>query len=474
MTRPFAILAASLVCAAALHAQTPASARPADSAPVAFAVDRVIAVAGERPILWSEVLEEYNTRRAQGMPIPPDSVEHRKLVERIIDELIDAEMLVQKADVEKVEVVDGDVLPDVETQLKKIRDQFKTDQEFRTALAGAGFGTPEEYRKTLIDAAKRQAVQRKLIDKMKSDGKLVRAVVSEADVIEMYERNRTTLPKRPAQVTFRQIVISPSPSAAAKARARAKVDSLLIEIQRGGNFELIAKRESMDPSNKETGGDLGWNRRGVMVPEFDRMMFALPPGVISPVVETNFGFHIIRVDKVQPSEVKARHILIIPTLDSADERRARQLGDSVATVWRAGARYDSLSARFHDPDEVKAFNDPFPRAELPGAYIEALKDLKVNEISAPFAIENQRRGTKKFVVFQLLSTVEEGMYSVGEVRERIRDQLVQERSMRRFIDGLRAESFVLRNPIPALPQTTEPEDGAPVEPVAAPPKKPEP
>jgi len=472
MTRPFAILAASLVCAAALYAQTPASDRSMASAPVPFAVDRVIAVAGDRPILWSEVLEEYNTRRAQGMPIPPDSVEHRKLVERMIDELIDAEMLVQKAVVEKVEVADGDVLPDVETQLKKIRDQFKTDQEFRTALAGAGFGTPEEYRKTLIDAAKRQAVQRKLIDKMKSDGKLVRAVVSESDVLEMYDRNRTTLPKRPAQVTFRQVVISPSPSAAAKARARVKVDSLLIEIQRGGNFELIAKRESMDASNKETGGDLGWNRRGVMVPEFDRMMFALPPGVVSPVVETNFGFHIIRVDKVQPSEVKARHILIMSTLDSADERRARQLGDSVATAWRAGARYDSLSARFHDPDEVKAFNDPFPRAELPGAYIEALATLKVNDISAPFAIENQRRSTKKFVVFQLLSTAEEGTYSVGEVRERIRDQLVQERSMRRFIDGLRADSFVLRNPIPALPQSPEPEGGAPVEPAAAPPGKP--
>lgn len=473
MTRSLATVAASLVCAAVLHAQTPANARPAAPGPVPFAVDRVIAVAGERPILWSEVLEEYNTRRAQGMPIPPDTVEHRKLVERIIDELIDAEMLVQKAAVEKVEVADGDVLPDVETQLKKIRDQFKSDQEFRTALAGAGFGTPEEYRKTLIEAAKRQAVQRKLIDKMKGDGKLVRAVVSEADVFEMYERNRTTLPKRPAQVTFRQIVISPSPSAAAKARAKAKIDSLLIEIQRGGNFELIAKRESMDPSNKETGGDLGWNRRGIMVPEFDRMMFALPPGVISPVIETNFGFHIIRVDKVQPSEVKARHILIIPTLDSTDERRARALADSVATVWRAGARYDSLSPRFHDPDEVKAFNDPFPRAELPGAYIEALKNLKVNDISSPFAIENQRRGTRKFVVFQLLSTAEEGMYSVGEVRERIRDQLIQERSMRRFIDNLRAESFVMRNPIPSLPQAAEPDPAAaPADPAAVLPKKP--
>ncbi len=453
MTRPFAFLAASLVCALALPAQTPPALRPAGAkpGPAVVAVDKVIAIAGDHPILWSEVLEEYNTRRAQGMPIPADTVEHRQLIEKIIDELIDAEILVQKAVVEKVEVTDGDVLPEVEGQLKKIRDQFKSDQEFRQALEGAGFGSPEEYRKTLIDAAKRQQVQRKLIEKMKADGKLVRALVSEGDVIEMYEKNRTTLPKRPAQVTFRQIVIGPTPTAANKAKARAKVDSLLLEIQRGGNFELIAKRESMDPSNKDTGGDLGWNRRGQMVPEFDRMMFALPPGVISPVVETSFGFHIIRVDKVQPKEVKARHILIIPALDSADERRANVLADSIANAWRSGSRYDTLSAKFHDPDEIRAFNDPFPRAELPPAYQKALEGVKVNDISAPFAIDNARRGTKKFVVFQLLSQQEEGLYSVGEVRERIRAQLVDERSMRRFIDGLRARTFVLRNPIPGLP-----------------------
>ena len=449
MTRRLALLTAVLACAATLPAQAPAARPPAG--PPVVQVDRVIAVAGDHPILWSEVLEEYNTRRAQGMKIPEDSVEHRKLIERIVDELIDAEVLMQKAAEEKIEVTDGDVLPDVEQQLKRIRDQFKSDQEFRAALAGAGFGTPEEYRKTLIEAAKRPAVQRKLVDKMKGDGKLVRAVVSDADVIETFERTRATFPKRPAQVTFRQIVISPAPNPEAKARARAKIDSLLLEIQRGGNFELVAKRESMDPSNKETGGDLGWNRRGNMVPEFDRMMFALPPGVVSPVVETTFGFHIIRVDKVQPAEVKARHILIIPHLDSLDEQRAYRLADSVAKVWRGGTRYDTLSAKFHDPDEIRAFNDPFPRSELPPAYIEALKNLKPNEISAPFAIDNARRGTKKYVVFQLLTQQEEGDYSVGEVRERIRAQLVEERSMRRFIDSLRAGTFVLHNPIPELP-----------------------
>jgi peptidyl-prolyl cis-trans isomerase SurA len=83
-----------------------------------------------------------------------------------------------------------------------------------------------------------------------------------------------------------------------------------------------------------------------MVPEFDRYLFgyyALQPGQLSPVVETAFGYHIIRVDRVNAGEVKSRHILVTPTIDSADVARARLEGDSVAAQWRAGASFDSLA-----------------------------------------------------------------------------------------------------------------------------------
>jgi len=75
----------------------------------------------------------------------------------------------------------------------------------------------------------------------------------------------------------------PRPSPAAKERARAKAESLLVELKTGSDFEKLAKRESMDPGSKDNGGDLGWNRRGRMVAEFDRWMFALAPGQLSPV-----------------------------------------------------------------------------------------------------------------------------------------------------------------------------------------------
>src|SRR5690606_24273692 len=128
-------------------------------------------------------------------------------------------------------------------------------------------------------------------------------------------------------VGFRQIIVTPDATPAAKAVAKAKADSVRAEIANGANFEEVAKRESMDGS-AQLGGDLGWIRRGKTVPEFERWIFSLPPGQLSPVVETSFGYHVIRVDRVQPSEVKARHVLIMAKVDSADLVRARAEADS--------------------------------------------------------------------------------------------------------------------------------------------------
>src|SRR5205085_10980941 len=110
--------------------------------------------------------------------------------------------------------------------------------------------------------------------------------VSEDDVKEAFERSRASLPHKPATVTFRQIVIAPKPTQAAKNVARAKAESILAEIKRGGDFALLAKRESMDPTTKELGGDLGWHRRGDFVLEFERWVWSLPPGELSPVFES--------------------------------------------------------------------------------------------------------------------------------------------------------------------------------------------
>src|SRR5688572_6278535 len=339
---------------------------PGDTA--TLPVDYIAAIVGDRAILFTEVIEEVNERRSRGLQLPPGDSAQMALARQVIQEMIDEEVIVQHALRDtSVHVADLDVQNAADQQMKRVRGQFKSDVEFAQALKSGGFGTPEEYKRWMNEKARRNALQEKLFAKLRQAGKIVPVPVTEQDVNEAFEKSKTNLPKRPATVTFRQLVVPARASDAAKAAAKAKAESLLVEVRKGSDFEQIAKRESMDPSSKELGGDLGWNRRGTMVPPFERWMFALAPGQTSPVVETTFGFHIIRVDRVQPGEVKARHILIRPRIDSADIAAAKLRADSVLMLWKGGANFDSLAARYHDTEEVKGSLQPFDRARLPGS-----------------------------------------------------------------------------------------------------------
>ena len=432
------LMIAGLLAPFAVGAQTPAT--PASAVPRSLPIDRVIAIVGDQPILWTDVLTAVNQRRAQGMQLPPDSAGQAALARTVLNELLDEEILVQKSKELKLEVTDADIIAAADRQIKTVRAQFKSDEEYRAELRNAGLGSAEEYRKSLIEQYRRQQLQQKAFAELRKRAKPVN--VTEEEVTAAFEQSRAALQRRPATLTFRQIIVAPKASAAAKAKAKARADSLLAELKKGGDFELIAKRESMDPGTKQLGGDLGWNRRGSgLVPEFERMMFALPPGVLSPVIETTFGYHIIRVDRVQSAEVKARHILIAPAIDSGDVAAARLEADSVAAQWRRGVPYDTLVARHHDATEEKGVLQPFPRDSLPASYQAAVTGVKADEITAPFQLANPR-GAPKFGVIQIVTATEAGEYNQAEIREQIRAQLAEERSIRLLLDELRKQTYV--------------------------------
>jgi peptidyl-prolyl cis-trans isomerase SurA len=431
-------LIAAAPALASAQVAAPLAARPA-AATASIPVDRVVAVVGNEVILWSDVLNAINQQRAAGMDLPKDSAAQAALAKDALNALVDEEILVQKAHQMKIEVTQDEVNRTVDDQIKRVRGQFQTDDEYRNELKTAGFGTPEEYKRTLYEQFYRRALQQRAFEELRKTA--VGRNVSDQEIQEAFDKNKTQLQAAPATVTFRQIVVAPKPTAEAKKKALAKADSLLAEIKRGGDFELIARRESMDPASKPQGGDLGWNRRGTMVPEFDRVMFALAPGQISPVIETPFGYHIIRVDRVQAAEVKARHILIAPTIDSADVATAKVVADSVAQQLKNGVPFDSLVAKYHDPAEEKGILQPFVRDSLPVAYQTAIAGKKAGEVAGPFALSNPR-GADKWAVIQLVSVNEAGQFDEAEVKARIREQLVAEKATRALLDQLRKQTYV--------------------------------
>src|SRR5690242_18351684 len=143
-----------------LAAQTPAitAARPV---PSSLPIDKVVAIVGHQPLLWSDVLTAINQRRAQGMQLPPDSAGQAALARQVLGELSDEEILVQYAKDMKLVIAGTDVTMSAERQIKQVRSQNQTDEEYRKQLRNARLRTTDEYRKSLIDQYRRHQLQQK-------------------------------------------------------------------------------------------------------------------------------------------------------------------------------------------------------------------------------------------------------------------------------------------------------------------------
>lgn len=441
----FIFAAAPLGVAAQSIVPIPLSTSLAPRGPVIDTVDRIVAVVGNSVITWSDLAEEVNQRRAAGLQLPADPAGQLEVARQVLGQLVDAQILIDEAPDVKVTVTDDDVAPQVDRQIKDVRSHFKSDAEYRSELKAAGFGSPEEYRRSLFDQFRRNMLQAKTYSELRKTAKP--ASVTEDEVTAAYEKVKNLLQKRAAMVTFRQIVVATFPSRQEDSVARVKAESILVQLHKGADFTEMAKKYSMDPSTKDVGGDLGWNRRGgspgqpALVPAFEAMMFSLRPGELSPLVRTSYGYHIIRVDRVQPGEVKARHILIAPVIDSNDVHLALLRADTVAAKWRKGANFDSLVAKYHDPSEDKGVLTPWVIDSLPAAYKTALGDLKNNDVTAPFALTSPGGGTK-YAVVKIIDRTAEGQYSLAEERELIREQLSDEKQTRAILDKLRKETYV--------------------------------
>src|SRR5437879_4433952 len=409
----------------------------------ARAVDRVVAVVGTKPILASQVEEQLVLAQSQGAKVPEDSAGRDAARRQILSQMVDEELLVQQAERDTtIKVTDQEVQDAVEQTVQNVRKQFTSIPEFQTQLRAAGFVSEEEWRRWLADQQRRAILQQRLIEGLKQKGKLRPIPPSDAEMRAFWETNRAQQPKRPAAISFRQIVIVPKPDSAASARAVQLAESLVVKLRQGGGsgFADVAKKYSADSVSREQGGALGWFRRGVMVKEFEDVAFRLRPGAISDVVRTEFGFHIIQVERAQPAEILARHILIQPTISPAQIAIAKGKADSVHDALTHGAQFDSLARRYADPNEPK-LADALPVSPLPPDYIKVIGNDSVPGLKPVFEV-GEGTSRPRFVVFELTKRLPEGELSFDEVKDRIKDALGQQLAVKHYLDLLRRMTYV--------------------------------
>ena len=402
-----------------LSAQQPAP-------PKVEVADRIVAVVGDSIVLKSDVDLEMSPMRSVDKPLADSAAIFKRIVERRVGELV---MLQAASRDTSLHVTQDQIDSDVQKEIESRRRQFASDEQYRAALQQAGM-TEDELRRSISQEVGGRILLREFVQKMSKDRHA--PPVTDADIRKYFEANKATFGVRPATITFAQVVIAPKWSDTAKATARKKAEEALDKLKQGADFETIAKQYSEDPGTREKGGDLGWFRSGSMVREFNDVVFAMQPGQISNIVESPFGYHIIKLEKVKGAERQARHILIIPTVTPEDVQHTREYATQIVEQVRAGANVDSLQKAIGDPNE-QARIGPFPQERLPDPYGAALATATAGSVVGPLELPGTT-GTSKFAVVKVLETRPAGEYSLDDPQ--FRNDLKQTLEQNTLVDEL--------------------------------------
>ncbi len=286
-------------------------------------VDGIVAVVGQNIIRHSDVEQAYvQIRLKQG--VQNAKIERCKLLESMMVN----KLLVHKGVQDSVEVSTDRIEEEVQYYLNAAVHQAGGKENLRQVFNYSYDELHDQYYDLIRDRHISQTIEYQLTEKVK---------VTPAEVAEFFASyDADSLPIIPTQYEVGEIMISPVVSEAERDRVRDELNELRERIVKGENFSMLAKLYSEDPGSASKGGELGFFDKGVMVSEFESAAFALKPGEVSPIIETQFGFHIIQLIERRGNTINARHILIIPKVSSEDLLRTRMQLDSIASEIRSG------------------------------------------------------------------------------------------------------------------------------------------
>jgi peptidyl-prolyl cis-trans isomerase C len=255
---------------------------------------------------------------------------YKTIQEEMLEQLIVQELLWQEA--QRRDFVIND--EEVEQQLQKMKSGFDNEQAFLFKIKEGGF-TEATFREEIR--------QQRSAQRMVSEGIAAEISVNDADVETFYNENIDKM-SSPEQLRARHILISPkSDDEEGERMAREKITALQKELDSGASFAVVAMENSEGPSAKG-GGDLGFFGRGQMVPAFEEVVFALQPGDVSDVVETRFGYHIIKLEERRDAQT-------VPVEEAAErirpylsQQRVLEAVEKLIEELRSSAEIESVLA----------------------------------------------------------------------------------------------------------------------------------
>ncbi|HIC15400.1 MAG TPA: hypothetical protein EYO83_09675 [Gemmatimonadetes bacterium] len=403
-------------------------------------VDRVMAIVGDSIILRTEIQEELQRMAmSEGVPLPDPGPELDQMMSEVLDQMINRSLVLQEAARDTlIRVNDSEIEDRVVARIDDVAQQFGGQSGLQQALATDGLNLAE-YRDLLRTQIRQEQTQQLFLQRTLQNAPTIE--LSEDDLLTAFQASRAQLQQRPKIITFTQVVLKPTPSEISQQTARSEADSLLGEIQGGSNFEELAQLHSDDIGSAELGGDLGWFRRGMMVTEFDEAAFSMRDGQVSDIVQTEFGYHIIKIERSRAGEKRGRHILVIPEMTETDIQRTRDTASVVLGRVKAGEPMEILFSQYSDEEAPDTLRVPFDQIDqLPPGYGVIATGVG-NEVIGPIEYETPR-GEIRLAVVKVEEVREAGAYTFEDLRGQVAAQLQEQRQYARILEELRAKTHI--------------------------------
>ncbi len=308
-------------------------------------LDRIVAIVDKDIILESEVAQgAYLLAMQMGIDLVKQPKEAAKLREATIENLINQKVLLLQAEKDTINADEKQVDAYLQQQMQSIIQQLggedKVEEYFGMTLSRVRRTYREQIEQNLRIAAVR-------------DKKLATISVTRREVEEFFATHKDSIGKIKETVDISHILIEPKPGEEAKKAALAKIKALRERVLNGEDFATLAKQYSDDPGSAARGGDLGFMSRGEFVKEFEETAFNLKPGEVSDIVQTEFGYHIIKLEERRGEKIRARHILVAVKPSKEDEIRAAQKIKEIYNELKNGADFYELVKKYSDDKSTR-------------------------------------------------------------------------------------------------------------------------
>ena len=364
-------------------------------------IDKVIATVGGELVLLSEVEEQHALMEDQNGTLP-EGVRCN-----ILAQIMGTKLLLNQAKLDSILVTDAEVETQLDARIERILTYMGNDVSQFEAYYGQ---TVNEVKEQFREDLKNQI----LVDRMRNQ--VIQSIsVTPSEVKEFFNSiPKDSLPYFNSEVEIGEIVVRPQVSEKQKTVSIALLDSLRnLIVKEKATFEEMAQKFSDDGSAR-LGGDLGWAKRGKFVPEFEAAAYQLDQNEISPVVESEFGYHLIQMLERRGNSIHLRHILIKPEITDEDLEDTKVHLDSIRNLVSLDSMTFSTAVKLFSDDKVQSYNNDgrmvnpasgntfFEIGDLDPDIYFTIDTMSVRQASAPFEFSDLR-GEPAFRIIQLQS-----------------------------------------------------------------------